>query len=365
MALTETTEYRQARRSYFTAPRLFIRAYFVRKAGDATDYAFSRDFTTDEVLASGTPKIKCVGAVQGNTQTIDPVSMRSDIGTLTTFAVDRAGEISRYVADPARLLATSIAGAGTPSYIEVDDADGYPQAGHVTIDVEDFAYTAKDLTTTPHRLTGITRPARGTTIAAHTAGALVRNGEQLRRGVRLSLFAGYQQLAEAKYGPGADGYVKMEITQVTYDPGMLAWRIDAADIQRILKSTLFGNASPINLAIIGPEHPLTLLLKVLLSTGNGTNGPYDVLPSDFGVGVRQGLIDVAAIEIVRDVELPGLLMQFREVAPQEAKGWIESQILRPLNLVTHIKAGKFSVKHFGTPVFRGTAVSVSNVAVAA
>ena len=255
---------------------------------------------------------------------------------------------------------------GTFSYIEVDDASGYPSAGHVTIDNEDISYLAKDLTTTPHRLTGVTRAQRGTLAAAHAAGAVVRNGEQLRRGARLTLFTGYEELAEPDYGPGP-GYTKMEITKLKFDSRTLIWEIEASDIQRLLKKSIFDAATSDAPTIIGGEgvHPLTILLQVLLSTGDATNGPYDVLDEDTGAGIPEALIDVAAIARVRDSETPDFQMQFREVEPQEVLQWIESQILQPLNCAIAItQEGKLSIKRFGTPEFRNTAISMTDLVVA-
>src|SRR5687767_11904301 len=118
MPRLESTAYRTARRSRTTRPRAFIRPYFVRAAGDATAYAFSRDFASGVVLSPSVEKIKCIARIQGNTQRIEPVAMRSDIGVLTVFLVDRDGEITRYVADPARPLMTSVADSGTPAFLE-------------------------------------------------------------------------------------------------------------------------------------------------------------------------------------------------------------------------------------------------------
>lgn len=44
------------------------------------------------------------------------------------------------------------------------------------------------------------------------------------------------------------------------------------------------------------DHPLCILLSVLLSTGDGTNSIYDTLPARWGMGVSQELVDVTGIE---------------------------------------------------------------------
>lgn len=68
-------------------------------------------------------------------------------------------------------LKTAIASSGTISSIEFDDDDdisGFPAAGLVRIDDELFAYTNKS--DADRELTGVTRAAKGTSAAAHTAG---------------------------------------------------------------------------------------------------------------------------------------------------------------------------------------------------
>jgi hypothetical protein len=362
VARSETTAYRTERRKYVTQPVLFLRFEFVRKAGDGTGYAFSRDFSSGPVLSPTVEKITCVLQVTGNTQTADPVQGRSDIGVLQAALREEAGEITRYVADPARPLQTAIAASGTPSAIEVDDARGYPSAGHATIENEDFQYTATDITTTPHRLAGtITRPARGTAASAHGVGALVRNGEQIRRGARVTVFLGYAPLAEAAYGPGP-GYTKLEVSGLSYNPQLRAWVVQASDIQRFVKRAIFENAAPLAPVTLGPSHPITLALQVLLSTGTQTNGPYDVLPKENGAAVPQALVDVAGLELLRSQLPAGLLLEFRESEPQDAKGWIEEQIFRPLNVVPFTtQDGKYSGRRFGTPLFARTLIVYPNV----
>ncbi len=527
----ETPEYRAARQSYTTAPHIWVRAHFPRKAGDGTVYDFSRDFASHDVLSATVPKMLCLppnGAISGNTQTIDPLALHSEIGLINVvLRSDANGEVLKYFADPARPLKTAvpatstyvlrstssdlsgapefnlklIVGTGTPAnrnvsiaslaveegygftepgdpglsgslgsrsytvkvdivtananltlriflarvnasgvvqsgpleigaettltttgiktftgsvdlgtfaagdrlrityrwkntvastqacdikvdgtsdalvpwayltYLEVDDARGYPAFGHVILDKgdptleEDFKYTSVDTTTTPHRLmlngAGGGRARRGTSIHAHAVGTLVRNGEQLRRGVRLTVFAVYEEVTEAK----ALTYCHMEITQVRSEGR--SWIVQAQDIQRFVKRTIFDAASSLNVRTLGPGHPITLLLRALTSTGAGTNGAYDSLSADDGSGVAQELIDIAGFETLRDAVVPGFTMDFREIEPQEAKEFMESQILRPFNCVPYVtQYGKLSGRRFGTPPFRGMAVNLPNVSVA-
>jgi hypothetical protein len=315
--------------------------------------------------------------------------------------------------------------------------------------------------------TGGGRAKRGTTMAAHAVGALVRNGEQLRRGTRITMFATYEELIES----AALMYLRMEITSTEFDSQTRTWKIHAQDIQRLLKKTIFDPASSLNVRNLGAGHPITLLLKALTSTGrtapataptvglaglgagnvdngthslvytfvgpngegspssassvvtvtdktvngkiavsglllgpegtthrkiymtaagdtgnrkhagtvpnntatthtidvadanlgpdvplNGANGPYDTESAEDGAGVAQQLVDIAGLEKLRDLVVPGFTMEFHEIEPQEVHDWMETQILRPLNCAVKItQDGKISALQFGTPPFRGTA----------
>jgi hypothetical protein len=105
-------------------------------------------------------------------------------------------------------------------------------------------------------------------------------------------------------------------------------------------------------AVIGPDHPLNIALKVLTSTGAGVNGAYDVLPSHMGAAVPNTLVNIEAFELLRDAVLPGLQMQFMEIEATDAKVFIEQQIFRPLNLVPWVsQRGRYGPRIQRTPLF--------------
>jgi hypothetical protein len=352
---TETTAYRIQRAQWVTKPSAFVRAFFVRNAGSPTEYPFSRDFAAFDVLAPTTPKLVCIKDLRLGTHAADPVAGRSSIGTMEVDLGDQRGEILKQIADPAAPLRTAILATGTPTVIEVDGAIRYPSVGHVTIDAEDFRYTGVD--TVADTLTGITRAARGTTAAAHVVASLVRNGEPLRRGVRLTLFLGYQPMDEADYGPGP-GYTKMEIQSVASKDTNLTWTLRCSDIQRFTKRKIFEVATKENPATLGPGHPITLGLQVLMSTGQGTNGPYDVLVRENGCGVPMALIDTAAFESISgtlSAIIPGIQASFSEIEPQDGKEWFETQILRPLMILPDVnQSGQYTGRLIAAPMFART-----------
>lgn len=345
---TETVNYGTQRKKYVTAPNMFLRLYHVPTRTTTQEWAFSRDFTAKPVLNATVPKLAVLVNVQGNTQTVDPIAGTSSIGALTITLADVDGEITKYVSDPARPLTTSIDADDTT--VVVDDATGYPAVGHIRIDDEDMPYTSITGGNTFNLVGGGSgRGQRGTTAAAHTAGALVRNGEQIRQVNRGTLFLGYDPLQEVDYGPGS-GYVKMEIHSVRGDS--LAWVLQLFDVQRFARRKVFERASERTPVTLGPDHPLNIALKVITSTGAGVNGAYDVYASENGAAVPNNLVSLSTLEFLRDNVFPGLQMLFTETEPQDAKQWVEEQIFRPLNLVPFItQSGRYAAAVMRTPEF--------------
>jgi len=333
-------------------------------AYDSTqEWPFSRDFSSGPVIGAATEKLACIRQVSGNPQRVDPIAGTSDIGILSAELVNLRGEIVRYIADPALPLAAALTTTPSDPVKIVGDGSGYPTKGTLTVDGEDITYTAYSQAGGETTFTGISRGARGTTAASHSAGALVRNGEQFRRGQRVTLFLGYAPLDEDEYGPGP-GYVKMAIQGIESPNAGQTWILRAADIQRFIKQTLFSGATPDAPAAMGPDHPLTIALKVLTSTGAGVNGPYDVLPATMGAAVPNTLVNTENLEFFRDSILPGLQMRFSEIDADDAKGFIEQQCFRPLNLVPFIsQRGRYGVRLQRTPLFARSGLTLPRVAV--
>ena len=341
---TESATYAIERKKYVTAPNVFLRFYHVPTRTTTQEWAFSRDFCAKPVVSPAVAKIACVVNVQGNTQSVDPIAGSSSVGALTVTLADVNREITKYVSDPARPLTTTINSSDTS--VVVDDASGYPAAGHIRIDAEDLSYSAITGGTT---FTISARAARGTSAAGHTAGALVRNGERIGPPNRVTLFLGYDPLVEAEYGPGS-GYVKMEVKSVTGDG--LSWVVQAFDVQRFAQRKVFERASEQTPVTLGPDHPLNIAMKVMLSTGAGVNGPYDSYAKENGAAVPNNLVNTAVLEYLRDSVFPGLQMLFTEVEMQDAKTFVEEQCFRPLNLVPFItQSGRYAAAVMRTPEF--------------
>ncbi len=77
--------------------------------------------------------------------------------------------------------------------------------------------------------------------------------------------------------------------------------------------------------------PIRLLLELLTSTGEGTNGSYDVLSKGIGLGIPADLIDTTSftdIQAEYDYDENARLFFLIE-EPEEAKKFIEEQLCRP------------------------------------
>lgn len=99
------------------------------------------------------------------------------------------------------------------------------------------------------------------------------------------------------------------------------------------------------------DNPLNLALKIMLSTGNGTNGPYDVLPANAGLGIDRTLVDVAKFEFMRDTWLPNWVMRFEEFRSVVGKQFLEQQIYTFCNCYPTVNNdGQLSINVYTPPL---------------
>jgi len=108
-------------------------------------------------------------------------------------------------------------------------------------------------------------------------------------------------------------------------------------------------------------NPLTLALQILTSTGLGTNGPYDVLPTCAGLGIDQANIDVTKFESERDRWLSAVNFRFEEFDKVEGKKFLEEQIYTFCNAypITD-KQGRISIKVYQPPLPSTIAATITD-----
>lgn len=96
------------------------------------------------------------------------------------------------------------------------------------------------------------------------------------------------------------------------------------------------------------DNPLNIILKLLISGGGG--GAYDVL--DDGLGISNTLIDVSAIEDLRDDKFPDIEFELTFYDIEDALKYIEQQLLAPCGLRFSYGSGStLSLVQIDQPIF--------------
>ncbi len=98
-------------------------------------------------------------------------------------------------------------------------------------------------------------------------------------------------------------------------------------------------------------HPFDILRKVLVSTGAGTNGPWDLLPQDWSIGVQDSYVDTADIEVAKAyvavasgsyiLQIPVTVDGAVEIT--DPIGWLED-ITAPMGIWLAMRQGAITVR---------------------
>ena len=131
----------------------------------------------------------------------------------------------------------------------------------------------------------------------------------------------------------------------------LVYTFSITDPQKWFQRQIFRGSEDSTVTVSG--NPIDILLKCITSTGAGTNGNYDVLSEDNGIGLDDSFVDVAGIEAVRDDWFPGdsHYMRFSISERIKAKDFFEQEIFKVLNVYPVIDGlGRFTIKPFKPPI---------------
>jgi hypothetical protein len=328
---TETTAHQTERLKRATEPVYILRFYHVPDYAKAESYPFSRDLTSSTIKEATKPALRCIERLGGGPAQIVPEQGRASIGGFSVDCVDMSGEILRYFANLQLTLPEAITAStpGAGGSLRLSDVGGLPSIGTVEVNIdanlERIRYSAKDEATNTVLVSA--RGVDGTSAGAHPGGTTATNGEQIRPGQRVKLLSGYASMSESLF---MQSQLVEVIDRSISDVVRASYTIETADITRALRREVFLTATQDAPFIIG-GHPLTIALQVLLSTGTGTNGSYDVLTGENGIGIPQDFIDVAEIELARSV-IPSEGYCFTVTAPEVAKTWLEREIFKTLNM---------------------------------
>lgn len=99
-------------------------------------------------------------------------------------------------------------------------------------------------------------------------------------------------------------------------------------------------------------NPINIILQILLSTGEKSNGTYDFRSSENGCGIDQSLVNISEMEAIRDRYYPGDSHYLRIICTEriKAKDLIENEILKVINCYPKIDGnGRYSIIPFQPP----------------
>ena len=136
------------------------------------------------------------------------------------------------------------------------------------------------------------------------------------------------------------------------------YNIEIQDAQQIFAKDLFTDA----VALVAPALPTLLtgipydlILKILTSTGAGTNGVYDVLPVTWGLAIPQSMIDIATFEYERSIWYGTNEVSIAITDRVMAKEFLEKELLKVVSAHLIMKGnGQISIKSM-RPIIGSTA----------
>lgn len=131
----------------------------------------------------------------------------------------------------------------------------------------------------------------------------------------------------------------------------LAYQFELTDPKKWLQRKVFRNSRTTPTSFSG--NPINILLSILTSTGTGTNGTYDSLSAEDGIGLSTANVNVTELENIRNDWYPGdsHYLSFTIDTPQKAGEFIEKEILQLLNAYPIIDGqGRYSINPFKPPL---------------
>lgn len=116
------------------------------------------------------------------------------------------------------------------------------------------------------------------------------------------------------------------------------------------------NGEDVSNYVLFQGNPVTILLNLILSTGNGTNYSgtgtnYDVYPTSQGVGVPYSLVNISSFETQGALYVSGFYFQQFYQNENECLKFIQSEILRQINAFIFVnQQGQLDINFYYEPV---------------
>jgi hypothetical protein len=201
----------------------------------------------------------------------------------------------------------------TAIQLDLDSLDQVLQAdlfsrqrrGKLAIGVTDDLGTYQGSEGDPAPTTGIVGTGAYLQLLADSlSGAAWVDGQRLHFRVGDEYLSGRLQVATTRIlidTPPGDGRGLFGSRPAEHAPGE-----EVIEILTVVGRDASGAAEHATSFFTAGSHPLDLVLQLLLSRdGDGANGSYDVLPSGIGLGVDQAIVDIASVQALRDLWMPG------------------------------------------------------------
>jgi hypothetical protein len=126
-----------------------------------------------------------------------------------------------------------------------------------------------------------------------------------------------------------------------------SYDFEVTDPQKWLQRKIFRSSRDTSVYLSG--NPINILLAILTSTGDGTNGDYDYLAETDGLGIDEDYINISSIENIRDTWYPGdsIYFQITIDEPIRANEFIQKEIMQVINAYPTIDGqGRYNVIPF-------------------
>ena len=306
-----------------------------------------RHFAMKPVLGATRNYMVGLKGLRAISQKITPEEGKSSIGTLEFGLLDKNDRVTA-------LLASAIRKKQVELWAGYDGIDESKYIQLTTNLVDDFSMAA-NLTEYIFKTADIQRSIKSKVFKPKVTSLTA----QLNAGATAASVADASAfLAVVQPSLGTCGYLRI-------DDEIIKWTAKGSTSFTIARGQ-FGTVDAAHSAgaevrelIVFQEHPVSIALKVILSTGAGTNGAYDTLPSHWALGMDAALVKVSSWESQAEDWLNfkssdltyGYQFRFLYDGEVEAKKFIEDEILKVLNAYAPVGAdGSLSFKAFAPPV---------------
>lgn len=306
-----------------------------------------RWFAKHQVKGATRKYILGLTSLKATSQKIIPEEGKSSIGSMGFTLLDKRDRVTALLANAIRHKEVVLWGG----YEEIDESKYIPLA---TNRVDDFE-VGTNLTDYIFKTADIQRSIKKDVFKPKVTSLTA----QLNAGATTATVADTSSFLTVIHPKlGTVGYIQI-------DDEIIKWTAKTATtftIERAQDGTTdaqHSSGAEVKEIIKFEEHPIAIALKVLTSTGAGTNGTYDTLPSHWALGIDQTLVDVATWESEAEAWLDftktdftlGYQFRFLYNSKVEGKRFLEDEILKVLNAYAPVKVtGSLSFKAFAPPV---------------